>query len=274
MIRVTTHWVNHLDPFLIRFGDDWGIRYYGLAYVAAFVIAGLMLRYLYQKGKSPLDGEAISSIMIYLVLGVFVGGRLGYMILYGGAAFWHHPLSVFMVWQGGMSSHGGFIGVAVACYFCAQKTRLTFWQISDLLCVVTPVGLLLGRIANFINGELWGRVSELPWAVIFPRSAPAGTPVALIAARHPSQLYEALLEGLLLGIFVWWRFVRTGVARTPGRLTGEFLILYAVLRIAGEQFREPDAGLISGMSRGIFYSALMLIAGAVIGIWSCRRRQK
>lgn len=268
---MTPYWVDNFDPFLIRFGGEWGIRYYGLAYVAAFAAANLMLRYLYRKGKSPLAGNAISSLMLYLILGVLIGGRLGYMLLYGWHTFVQNPLSIFMVWQGGMSSHGGFIGVAVACYFSAKKTNLSFWTVSDLLCVVAPVGLFLGRIANFINGELWGRVTTVPWAVIFPKSAPSGTPIELIVARHPSQLYEALLEGFLLGIFAWWRFDDTNARHTHGRLTGEFLLVYGVLRILGEQFREPDASLIFGLSRGIFYSIFMLLAGAAITIWAASR---
>lgn len=268
---MASYWVDDFDPFLIRFGGEWGIRYYGLAYVAAFVAASLMLRYLYRKGKSPLDGNAVSSVMLYLVIGVLIGGRLGYMLLYGWHIFLQNPLSILMVWQGGMSSHGGFIGVAVACYFSAKKTNLSFWKVSDLLCVVAPSGLFLGRIANFINGELWGRVSSVPWAIIFPKSAPSGTPIELIAARHPSQIYEALLEGLLLGIFAWWRFCYTNARRTSGRLTGEFLLVYGGLRILGEQFRAPDASLFFGLNRGIFYSFFMLIAGTIIMAWTGSR---
>ena len=163
-----------------------------------------------------------------------------------------------------MSSHGGFIGVIVALWWVSRKSSVRFLVLSDLLCTIAPIGLLLGRVANFINGELWGRVSYVPWAVIFPQSAEPGTPVALIAPRHPSQLYEAVLEGAFLLAYSQWRFRRTKAACTPGRLSGEFLLLYAVVRIIGEQFREPDAGLILGMSRGVFYSLFVLVLGALL----------
>ncbi len=259
-----SYWVHDLDPFVLRLHNEWGIRYYGLAYLAAFACAFLVLVYLHRKGRSPLDGSAIQSVMWYLIPGVLIGGRLGYMVLYHWHSFLADPLVIFKVWQGGMASHGGFIGVVIACALAARKNKISFWQLSDLLCLVAPIGLFFGRLANFINGELWGRVATVPWAVIFPRSAPAGTSVELIAARHPSQLYEALLEGILLGVFIWWRFYGTNAARTPGRLTGEFLVVYAVLRIFGEQFREPDASLILGLSRGIFYSLFLLAVGIVI----------
>ncbi len=265
------YWINNLDPFVLRFHGEWGIRYYGLAYAAAFAAAYGVLHYLHRKGRSPLDGNAIHTVVLYVIIGVLIGGRLGYMVLYDTHFLWKDPLAVFKVWQGGMSSHGGFIGALAACCLAARKTKSSFWQISDLLCLVAPIGLFLGRVANFINGELWGRVSNAPWAVIFPRSAPPGTPAELIAPRHPSQLYEASLEGLLPGLFIWWRFYRAGSARTPGRLTGEFLLAYALLRIFGEQFREPDASLIFGLSRGVFYSLFLLATGIIILILRSRK---
>jgi phosphatidylglycerol---prolipoprotein diacylglyceryl transferase len=166
-----------------------------------------------------------------------------------------------------MASHGGFVGVAVAMAWFAHKHKLSFLHLSDLIVSVAPLGLLLGRIANFINGELWGKISNVPWAVIFPESAPAGTPVSLIAPRHPSQLYEAALEGALLLALMQWRFWKSDVvARQPGRLAGEFLIAYAVVRMIGELFREPDFGIapIFGLSRGTFYSFFLILVGLVL----------
>jgi phosphatidylglycerol:prolipoprotein diacylglycerol transferase len=163
-----------------------------------------------------------------------------------------------------MASHGGFIGVALAMAWIAFKFKIPFLLLGDLLSSIVPVGLFLGRIANFINGELWGKVTTVPWAVIFPNSALPGTPFDLIAPRHPSQLYEAALEGLVLLAYTQWRLWRTNALKTPGRLSGEFLILYAIVRIVGEQFREPDAGLIFGMSRGIFFSLFLLAAGVLV----------
>jgi phosphatidylglycerol:prolipoprotein diacylglycerol transferase len=265
-----THWVDRLDPIAIHIHGNFGVRYYGLAYLLAFAAGYLMLRLFHRAGRSPLDAKMMGSTVFVLTLGVMIGGRLGYMILYSWPEFIRNPLIVFKIWEGGMSSHGGFIGVAIALWWVSRKCRIRFLLLSDLLCPIAPLGLLLGRIANYINGELWGRVSDVPWAVIFPHSAPPGTPIGLIAPRHPSQLYEAFLEGALLLAYSQWRFWRTGASRTPGRLSGEFLILYAVVRVIGEQFREPDASLILGMSRGIFYSLFMVLVGLTLVVWSSR----
>jgi len=266
-----THWVDNLDPVAIHLHGDFGIRYYGIAYLLAFVISYLMLRLFYKAGRSPLDPGKLESALTALVLGVMIGGRLGYEILYDWPGLIHNPLVVFKIWEGGMASHGGFIGVAVALWWISRKYKIPFLTLGDLLCPIVPLGLFLGRLANFINGELWGHVSHVAWAVIFPKSAPPGTPMALIAPRHPSQLYEAFLEGIVLLIYSQWRFWRTGAIQTPGRLSGEFLVLYALVRILGEQFREPDASLILGLSRGIFYSLFMIFIGVAIVIWSRHR---
>lgn len=167
----TPYWVHNLDPIAIHIFGDFGIRYYGLAYLLAFVAGYFMLRQFHRAGKSPLDAKATGSAVSALVLGVMIGGRLGYMVLYAWSELLHHPLSIFRVWEGGMSSHGGFIGVAFALYWVSRKQRISFLALADLLCLIAPIGLLLGREANFINGELWGRVSHVPWAVIFPSSA-------------------------------------------------------------------------------------------------------
>lgn len=272
MNPLPSYWVDNLDPVFIHIRGDFGIRYYGLAYILAFVIAYVMLRLFYRAGKSPLDAGKIETALSALVLGVIVGGRLGYVILYGWSDFLDDQLMVFKVWQGGMASHGGFIGVCIALWWIARTYRISFLRLGDLLCPIVPIGLLLGRVANFINGELWGRVSDVPWAVIFPKSMPPGTPIDMIAPRHPSQLYEAALEGLFLLIYFQWRFWRTNAPSSPGRISGEFLVLYAIVRIIGEQFREPDAGLILGMSRGVFYSIFLVMAGIGIIIWSMRRK--
>ena len=268
MQRHTIYWVNHLNPVAFRIYGDFGVRYYGLAYLLAFAAGYLMLRLYYRAGKSPLDGKAVESLIFSMVLGVMIGGRLGYVILYAWPDFIRNPLIALKIWEGGMSSHGGFIGVALALWWRARRQSVSILRLGDLLCSVAPFGLMLGRIANFINGELWGRVSHAPWAVIFPHSASVGTPVELIAPRHPSQLYEAFLEGLLLFAYCQWRFWRTKARMRPGRLSGEFLTLYGVVRILGEQFREPDASLILGMSRGIFYSIFLALAGLAILAWS------
>jgi phosphatidylglycerol:prolipoprotein diacylglycerol transferase len=260
-----SHWVHDLDPFLVRFTEHIGIRYYGLAYVLGFLAAGWLLRRYARAGRNTLPAAAGSDLVFWLVAGVFVGGRLGYFLLYRSAEFLRDPLVLVRVWEGGMASHGGFVGVAVVLLWFARAQRQPFWHVSDLVVSVAPVGLFFGRVANFINGELWGRVSEVPWAVIFPASARPDTPLLLIEPRHPSQLYAAALEGLVLLVWMQLRVWRTGVLRdAPGRLTGEFLLGYSLLRAVTELFREPDAGLILGLSRGTFYSLFVAAAGLVI----------
>ena len=270
MVNHSQYWVNQLDPVMIHIHGNFGIRYYGLAYVLAFAVGIMFLRWYHRVGRSPLDSRQIDVAIFALVLGVMLGGRLGDVILYDWDDFFCDPWMVFRIWDGGMASHGGFVGVALALIWISRKFKLSFFRLSDLLCTIVPPGLLLGRIANFINGELWGRVTTVPWAVIFPRSAPPNTPFALIAARHPSQLYEAALEGAALLVYTQWRLWRTDAQNIPGRLSGEFLVLYAVVRIIGEQFREPDAGLILGMSRGIFYSIFLLVTGVIVIFYASR----
>jgi phosphatidylglycerol:prolipoprotein diacylglycerol transferase len=180
------------------------------------------------------------------------------------------PTEIFAIWHGGMSFHGGLIGVAVATAYYVRKKNLDFWRLSDVVVPAAPFGLLLGRLGNFINGELWGKPTRVPWAVIFPKSQEPGTPLHLILPRHPSQLYEAALEGALLLIYMQWRFWRSDtVAKHPGRLAGEFLLGYALVRIFCEFFREPDndVTLILGLSRGTFYSLFMIVAGLVLVLW-------
>jgi phosphatidylglycerol---prolipoprotein diacylglyceryl transferase len=263
-VSKTEYWVHNLDPFLFQFTESFGIRYYGLAYALGF-LAGMWLLHLFCKhGKAELTAEQQSFIITSMMIGVLLGGRIGYMLFYAIEDVLRRPWVIFQVWKGGMASHGGFIGVLIACWWVARKLKITFLQLGDLLCPLVPPGILLGRIANFINGELWGKVSHVSWAVIFPQSAPLGTPLELIAPRHPSQLYAAGLEGGILLAYSQWRLWKTDVLNHPGRLSGEFLMIYAVVRIFGEQFRQPDAPLIMDLSRGSFYSIFLLIAGAYL----------
>jgi phosphatidylglycerol---prolipoprotein diacylglyceryl transferase len=266
------HWVHDLRPFLIQFSDTFGIRYYGLAYVFGFGLAVWLLHRYARAGRSQVRGETISDLMIAVVAGVLIGGRLGHFVLYEPGVLRYDPLAFFRLWEGGMASHGGFAGVAVALAWFSRRKRIAFLHVSDVIASATPAGLLLGRIANFINGELWGKVSDVPWAVIFPQSARPGTPLILIEPRHPSQLYQAALEGGLLFAYVQWRFWRSDIVRArPGQLVGEFLIGYAILRAIGEVFREPDAPLLFGISRGTFYS-MFLVVGGIALIVAARRR--
>ncbi|MGH7947026.1 MAG: prolipoprotein diacylglyceryl transferase, partial [Opitutaceae bacterium] len=192
------YWVHDLSPFLFKFSENFGIRYYGLAYLAGFFAAAWLLHRYWKAGRSRFAMDAITDLMTYVVVGTLVGGRLGYFLLYQLETLRNEPLTLFRVWEGGMSSHGGMIGIVIAELFWARKRKVHFFEVSDLIVTVAPVGLLFGRIANFINGELYGKVTTFSYAVIFPQSAPPDTPIPEIPPRHASQLYEAALEGALL----------------------------------------------------------------------------
>ena len=270
------YWIHNLSPFVIRFWGNVGIRWYGLAYVLGFIIGGwLMMRY-HRAGRSALSASQVPDFILALVIGVLVGGRVGYFLLYDFDLLQHDPLALFRVWEGGMASHGGFVGVVLAIWWFSWRNGFPFLHLFDLVASTAPAGLLLGRIANFVNGELWGKISTVPWAVIFPLSARDGTPVERIAPRHPSQLYEATLEGALLLAYMQWRFWKSDVARRqPGRLTGESLVIYALGRVICEVYREPDAGVspILGLSRGSFYSLFLFLIGVVLIVQGIRRQK-
>lgn len=268
------YWVDRLSPFLGPHWGEFGIRYYGLGYLIGFVAGWLLLRAYARKGRSLVPEQRAGDLIVVCVIGTLLGGRLGYFLLYQPDVLFHSPLAFFEVWQGGMASHGGMIGVALAIGWFSRREKVPFLHVGDLIVSAAPIGIFVVRVANFINGELWGKISYVPWAVIFPRSAPPGTPIADIAPRHPSQLYEAALEGLFLLGLMQFRFWRSDIVRKqPGRLSGEFLLAYAVVRIIGERFREPDEGisLILGMSRGTFYSLFLIVAGLLMIAWARRR---
>lgn len=269
------YWVHNLSPFVpfLRFSDTIGVRWYGLAYVAGFIGGVWLLQRYSRKGRLLLSAEKCWDLIVALVVGVMVGGRLGSFLLYHPEDLLRDPLSFFRVWEGGMASHGGFVGVALAMFWYARVQKLPFFHLADAVVSAAPVGLLFGRLANFINGELWGKITDVPWAVIFPLSASPGTPTDLIQPRHPSQLYEAALEGVVLLAYLQWRFWRSDAVRSrPGQLSGEFLVAYSLLRMIGELFREPDAALILGLSRGTFYSVFVLAAG--VGLIALARARK
>jgi phosphatidylglycerol---prolipoprotein diacylglyceryl transferase len=269
---INGYWVHDLGEFVpfLQFSEKIGVRWYGLAYVLGFVLGAWLLRRYSLRGRSTVPAERVPDLIIALVIGVFLGGRLGYFLLYEPHKVVSDPLSFFRVWDGGMASHGGFVGVAVAMAWFARSNRLSFLQVSDVVVSAAPVGLFLGRIANFINGELWGKIATVPWAVIFPRSEDFPP-----APRHPSQLYQAVLEGALLFAWLQLRFWRSDVVKTqPGRLAGEFLVGYAIARVIGELFREPDRGvsLLFGLSRGTFYSFFIFLTGAILIVLARRRK--
>ena len=268
-MKVTTsnYWIHDLDPFLWQFPDSFsqwgpgGIRWYGIAYLAGFISAFFLLKRYHHLKRSPYDGEQVMNLMTFLVLGVLLGGRIGYALLYRWDEFTEDPLILLRVWEGGMASHGGFVGVCIAVLWYARHSKQSPFPIGDIIVSVVPPGLFFGRIANFINGELWGRTTEVSWGVLFPKAPGFLEGVA----RHPSQLYAATLEGLCTFVFIQWRFWKSDVTqRVPGRLAGEFLVAYAIARIVNEFFRQPDATLIMGMSRGQFYSLFLVLGGVIL----------
>lgn len=277
MATTSSYWVHDLSPFLIRFPENPlgldGIRYYGLSYLLGFLAAWALLRAYDNRGKFAINADARATLMTAVILGVIAGGRIGYMLLYDLEAFLQNPALILRVDQGGMASHGGFIGVLLAVVWFAKKYNTNFFKLGDVIVTLAPLGICFGRIANFWNGELWGRVTDMRYAVIFPDSPQVYDAALRIFApepRHASQLYAAVLEGALLFAYSQWRFWRTNPP--AGQLGGEFLIGYGIVRILGEFFREPDAALIMGLSRGQFYSIFMIIAGIAI-IRIARRKQ-
>lgn len=267
----SSYWIHDLSPFLWRFPGElanWGpggIRWYGISYLLGFISAYFLLKLYFKHNRSPYDQEQIMNLITFQIIGVLIGGRIGYLLLYQGEKFLSDPMTIFRVWEGGMASHGGFVGVFVATLWYAKKSSQSIKPIGDLIVSIVPPGLFFGRIANFINGELWGKVTQVEWGVIFPKAPD----FALGMARHPSQIYAAISEGLIPFIYIQWRFWRSSITnKYPGQLAGEFLILYSIARIFNELFREPDATLLFGISRGQFYSIFLLIGGVFIVYWA------
>jgi phosphatidylglycerol:prolipoprotein diacylglycerol transferase len=244
-----------IKPYIINIGPL-QIRWYSMMYLIGFVSSYLLVKYQIRKKNLSIDGKIIEDIYFYIVLGLILGARLGYVLIYNLSEYLRNPLEILAVWHGGMSFHGGLVGALIAGIVIARKRNLNYWLYSDLIIVTVPIGLGLGRIGNFINSELYGRVTDLPWAMVFPGGGNL--------PRHPSQLYEAFFEGLLLFIFLWFAKDRIMV---KGRITALFLILYGIMRFSMEFFREPDYQLgfiISILTMGQILSIIMIIAGAVI----------
>lgn len=255
-----THYIHNINPIVFEIGGPLAVRWYGLSYLLGFIAAILLLRRWSKKGEFEVPLAEVSNFVVMLAFfGVFLGGRLGYVLFYGFDDFLKNPLYAVKVWEGGMSSHGGLIGVILVVLWTAWKKKIPFWNLTDCLALVTPIGLFFGRIANFINGELWGRPTDVSWAVFFPQAGdPAPTP------RHPSQLYEAFGEGLLLFIALWL-IRRTAWGKRDGSLSAAFLVIYAVVRIASEFFREPDSTIYFGwLTKGQLYSSVMVVGAAII----------
>jgi phosphatidylglycerol:prolipoprotein diacylglycerol transferase len=260
-----------IDPVAVNLGPL-PIRWYALAYIGGFVLGWMGLRFLVQKdvlwapGQPRPSRDGADDLLVNAALGVIIGGRLGHVLIYDPAFYFAHPLEILQTWKGGMAFHGGLIGALVGMGLFARGHRLPLLTVTDLCAAVAPIGLFFGRLANFIKPEMWGRPTDVPWAMVFP---PAGD-----APRHPSQLYEAGLEGVALFILVAFA-VRSGALKRPGLVTGLFGIGYGAARIFCEFFREPDPvqeALPGGLTMGMVLSLPLVIIGVAILFLSLRRR--
>jgi len=253
----------HIDPVAFAVGP-FAVRWYGLAYVAGFVFAALVMRELDTRWKVGLSTDDMLDIVLVAVVGLIAGARLGYVLFYGVGSYWSDPLSIFAFWDGGMSFHGGLVGILLAGALVARRKGIPPLRLFDMGAVGAPIGLFFGRIGNFINGELWGRPTDAAWGMVFPR-APGDLP------RHPSQLYEALLEGLVLFVVLW---ILSRKKREDGFILGVMIGLYGAFRIFIEFFREPDVQLgfiAGGFTMGQLLSLPMVAAGVWLVVRALRR---
>lgn len=253
------------DPVAISLGPL-KIHWYGLTYLVGFVVGWWLGRIRARKPWSPINEEQMGDLLFYIALGVVLGGRFGYVIFYNFETFLADPLWLFRVWEGGMSFHGGLIGVLLAMWWFGRKVNRHFFQIADFVAPLVPVGLGAGRIGNFINGELWGRPTDVPWGMVFPQ-APDLLP------RHPSQLYQFAMEGVLLFIALWWF---SSKPRPRMAVSGLFLVLYGCFRIVAEFYRQPDAQLgylaWGWLTMGQLLSLPMVFAGLILMVFAYRSK--
>lgn len=260
------------NPIALQIGPI-AIRWYALAYICGIVLGWLYARSLVKKerlwgGPAPMTLAQLDDFILWVTIGIIVGGRTGYVLFYNPAFFMQHPAEIFQLWNGGMSFHGGFLGCVAAVMLFARSNGISILSLGDITTAVGPIGLFLGRLANFINSELWGRLADdsVPWAMVFPNGGPL--------PRHPSQLYEAGLEGILLFVILAV-MIRMGALKRPGLILGSFIAIYAFARITGEFFREPDPQLgflWGGLTMGMLLSVPMIIAGAILIVMAWRRK--
>ncbi|QAA94097.1 prolipoprotein diacylglyceryl transferase [Pollutimonas thiosulfatoxidans] len=252
-----------IDPVALQIGPI-AIHWYGLMYLIGFALVWILGRWRIAHGKTDLTLRDLEDLIFYCVLGVVIGGRLGYVLFYKPGDYLHKPLEVLYLWEGGMSFHGGLVGVIVVLMLFARKRNKSLLEVGDFIAPLIPLGLGAGRLGNFINGELWGRPTDVPWAMVFPQSGDG-------LARHPSQLYEMGLEGFALFALVWW-FARK--PRRTGQVSAVFLAGYGVFRFLVEYTREPDyyLGLLAGgLTMGQLLSLPMIAAGILIFVLSSRK---
>ncbi|WP_148861805.1 prolipoprotein diacylglyceryl transferase [Marinobacter fonticola] len=253
------------DPVAISLGPL-KVHWYGLTYLVGFVVGWWLGRIRARKPWSPINEEQMGDLLFYIALGVVLGGRFGYVIFYNFETFLGDPLWLFRVWEGGMSFHGGLLGVLLAMWWFGRKVNRHFFQIADFVAPLVPVGLGAGRIGNFINGELWGRTTDVPWGMVFPQ-APDLLP------RHPSQLYQFAMEGVLLFVALWWF---SSKPRPRMAVSGLFLVLYGCFRIVAELYRQPDAQLgylaWNWLTMGQLLSLPMVLAGLIMMVFAYRSK--
>ena len=256
-----------IDPIAIQIGPL-AIRWYALAYIAGILLGWRYVIHLVKRPPIVMDRTAVDDFVTWATVGIIVGGRLGYVLFYKPGYYLHNPLEALFLWRGGMSFHGGLLGVLIAIVMFARRRGIPVLALGDIIAATAPIGLFFGRIANFINGELYGRITDSPLGMVFPHGGPL--------PRHPSQLYQAALEGLVLFAILAVLAHRTEIRRRPGFVGGVFLAGYAIARMIGEMFREPDAHLgfiIGPITMGQILSLPMLLIGLYL-IWSSGRRPK
>jgi phosphatidylglycerol:prolipoprotein diacylglycerol transferase len=259
----------NFDPVLVSIGP-FAVRWYALAYIAGILLGWVYVRAIIRSppawgGAPPLTTTDYDDFILWVTIGIIAGGRIGYVLFYNPNYFAGHPLESLYLWKGGMSFHGGFLGCVLAVVLFARHRRLPTLSLGDLTCAAAPIGLFFGRLANFINGELWGRPANVSWAIVFPTGGPE--------PRHPSQLYEAALEGIVLFV-VLAVFVHSGALRRPGLITGTFALGYGIARSVAELFRQPDVQigfLWGGLTMGMLLSIPLAIAGVLLISFALRR---
>ncbi|MCS7008517.1 MAG: prolipoprotein diacylglyceryl transferase [Chthoniobacterales bacterium] len=303
-----SYFLHDISPFIIQFTEGFGIRWYGVAYLAAFLIAWWMVVGFARRKLAEIPPEQVSDFLfVWIIPGTLIGGRLGHFVFYDFGALLEDPFAFFRVWEGGMSAHGGILGIVVASWLYSRHAKLSWLNLGDNLVVPAPIGLFLGRVANFINGELYGRRAEVPWAVQFPRELEVNSELALqvirqlpveireqglgvilakhpypievrrvllevLPPRHPSQLYEAALEGGVLFFILYFLHTRCRLPR--GAVTGVFFVGYAILRSVGEFFREPEVPSVGPFTYGQFLSLFLLFIGVAFLVASKRQKKE